>query len=86
MDDVSQVLKKENNGGDQDMTDIRAERERLRWVTDCKGRPIKLLVGIPDSASFRLCGIGQREGSGLTEPFWQIGRLQFILICLFCNL
>ena len=69
MDDVSQVLKKENNGGDQDMTDIRAERERLRWVTDCKGRPIKLLVGIPESASFPLPGTreGGREGHS-TNP------------------
>ena len=31
----------------------------------------KLLVGIPESASFPLCGTGQREGGAFTEPFEQ---------------
>ena len=73
MDDVSQVLKKENNGGDQDMTDIRAERERLRWVTDCKGRPIKLLVGIPSNPLSSICAVPGRRRKQIHRTFEQFG-------------
>ena len=42
-----------------------------------KGRPIKLIIGIPEYASFPLCGTGQREGDAFTKPFEQFGWKHF---------
>ena len=45
-----------------------------------KEHPIKLLDGIPESASFLLCSTGhggQREGGAFTEPFEQFRWMHF---------
>ena len=43
-------------------------------VKPSRERKTKLLVGIPNSVSFPLCGTMHREGGAFMEPFEQFGR------------
>ena len=40
-----------------------------------KGCPVKLLDGIPESASVPQCGTAEMEGGTFKEPFLQFGSL-----------